>query len=120
MMQADEPPESGTYALILSTIEVNIALSCASMLVLKPLLARYMPAIVSEQPLSAREDLRRWSHLTILFRAGSDVEEEDVEKAERDKRRDTMISLQPMNVEVPRRVAKPVWTKGHSRGSKSI
>jgi len=115
---ADQLSESGTYALILSTIEVNIALSCVSMLVMKPLLARYVPAIVSEQPLTAREDLRRWSHLTVMVHAALD-EEEDVEKANRNKRRDTMISSEPMNVQAPRQVEDPGWTRGH-RGSKSI
>lgn len=86
--------ESGTYALILSAIEVNVALSCASLLVLKPLLVRYLPVIVSEKPVTAREDIRRFSAHTDLFSAALDDMAEDVEKATRGKRRDTVVSGQ--------------------------
>lgn len=86
--------KSGTYALILSAIEVNVALSCASLLVLKPLLVRYLPVIVSEKPVTAREDIRRFSAHTDLFSAALDDMAEDVEKATRGKRRDTVVSGQ--------------------------
>lgn len=36
--------ESGTYAAIWSTVEVNVAIMCSSLLVMKPLLVRIIPS----------------------------------------------------------------------------
>jgi hypothetical protein len=84
--------ESGTYAVVWSTIEVNVAIICASLLVMKPLFARFMPAIVSEQPVSAREDKRSWRGLTGLTLLNEGIRgNEDEEKAER---RDTAVALE--------------------------
>jgi hypothetical protein len=83
--------ESGTYAVAWSAIEVNIAIICASLLVMKPLFARFVPAIVSEQPVSAREDNRFWRDLTGLTLLNERVR--DSENGEQDKRRDTAIGM---------------------------
>ncbi|KAH4930884.1 hypothetical protein HBI24_117830 [Parastagonospora nodorum] len=58
--------KSGTFALMWSTLELNVAIICASLLVMKPLFARYVPAMVSDQPVSAREDARLWRAMTGL------------------------------------------------------
>jgi len=51
------PTESGTHALIWSTVEVNTALICASLLVMKPLFLRVIPTLINDsQPTTARED----------------------------------------------------------------
>ncbi|KAF2845134.1 hypothetical protein T440DRAFT_545507 [Plenodomus tracheiphilus IPT5] len=94
--------KSGTYALILSTIEVNVALSCASLLVMKPLLVRYLPVLISEKPVTARQDLRRFSDFTEVFSAGLDDLEKAMERARRERRRDTMMSPTPTGVRSPR------------------
>lgn len=83
--------ESGTYAVVWSAIEVNMAIICASLLVMKPLFARFVPAIVSEQPVSAREDNRLWRDLTGLTLLNEGIREnEDKEKTQR---RDTAIGM---------------------------
>ncbi|KAF1942306.1 hypothetical protein EJ02DRAFT_345713 [Clathrospora elynae] len=81
--------KSGTYALIFSSIEVNIAIMCASLLVMKPLFARFMPSIVSEQPMSASEDRRICRALTglHLLNSGTGIDEEKSD----DGRRDTLV-----------------------------
>ncbi|KAH7067946.1 hypothetical protein FB567DRAFT_634614 [Paraphoma chrysanthemicola] len=95
--------KSGTFTLIWSTVEINVAIICASLLVMKPLFARFIPALVSEQPLSAREDARIWRGLTglHLLEGGSLVDEE---KQEEDRRRDTAISMGERSA---RRIALP-------------
>jgi hypothetical protein len=40
--------ESGTHALIWSTVEVNTAIICASLLVMKPLFLRFFPGLISD------------------------------------------------------------------------
>lgn len=65
------------YAVVWSTIEVNVAITCALLLVMKPLFARWIPAMVSEQPVSASEDhrmLRRMTGLAVLTGSLADKE----------------------------------------------
>jgi hypothetical protein len=102
--------ESGTFALIWSTLELNVAIICASLLVMKPLFARYIPAMVSDQPVSAREDARLWRAITGLAQLDhtehgeKDVEDEDC------GRRDTIIELdtgQAGLLAMPRRAWDP-------------
>ncbi|KAH7413936.1 hypothetical protein DE146DRAFT_783683 [Phaeosphaeria sp. MPI-PUGE-AT-0046c] len=87
---------SGTFALTWSTIEINVAIICASLLVMKPLFARFVPAMVSEQPRSAREDARLWGGLHSLrqFLEGDLDEDEEEKVGEQDSgRRDTAVTL---------------------------
>ncbi|KAF2113783.1 hypothetical protein BDV96DRAFT_523333 [Lophiotrema nucula] len=63
--------KSGTYALIWSTVEVNVAIICASLLVMKPLFVRMFPRLAPTQA-SSRGDTRdikaasRWPSNTLL------------------------------------------------------
>ncbi|KAF1925035.1 uncharacterized protein M421DRAFT_267456 [Didymella exigua CBS 183.55] len=50
--------QSGTYAVVWSTIELNVAIACASLVVMRPLLTRWMPPSVSKQRVSASDDRR--------------------------------------------------------------
>lgn len=102
--------ESGTFALIWSTLELNVAIICASLLVMKPLFARYVPAMVSDQPVSAREDARLWRAVTGLAQLDDtedgkkDVEDDDC------GRRDTVIESdirQAGLLAIPRRAWDP-------------
>lgn len=69
-----------------------MSIICASLLVMKPLFARFVPAMVSEQPISAREDKRIWRNLTGLTLLNEGIREHaDEEKA---KRRDTAIGME--------------------------
>jgi hypothetical protein len=83
--------ESGTFALMWSTIELNVAIICASLLVMKPLFVRFIPSIVSEQPVSAREDARIWRALTGLSQLVD--EERGQARKEECERRDTAASI---------------------------
>jgi hypothetical protein len=74
-----------------STIELNVAIICASLLVMKPLFARLAPSLLSEQPVSAREDARVWRALTGLSQL-VDTERGPQRIQERD-RRDTAVSM---------------------------
>lgn len=70
---------------------MNVAIICASLLVMKPLLAKWIPAMISEQPLSASEDkkfLRRLTGLALLD--GGLVDEE---KSCKQGRRDTGVEM---------------------------
>lgn len=102
--------ESGTYALLWSTIEVNVAIICASLLVMKPLIARFVPDLVSEQTASAREDARLWRVTTGIGLLDGSVADE--EKARDEGRRDTAVS---MSTRFPKRIVMPARTRG-SRG----
>lgn len=54
-----------------------MAITCALLLVMKPLFARWIPAMVSEQPVSASEDhrmLRRMTGLAVLTGSLADKE----------------------------------------------
>jgi hypothetical protein len=103
---------SGTFALIWSTIELNIAIMCASLLVMKPLFARFIPAIVSEQPISAREDARLFRGLTgVGFlldteagEAGETGEAEEKQEEQDDGRRDTAFAFNVPRVAAPGRI----------------
>ncbi|KAF1918624.1 hypothetical protein BDU57DRAFT_116496 [Ampelomyces quisqualis] len=100
---------AGTFAMIWSAIELNVAIICASLLVLKPLFARFIPAIVSEQPMSAREDARLWAGLGGLRHlADTEAAVEDEEEKEDDHgRRDTAVAMDEREM---RRVALPART----------
>ena len=79
--------ESGTYAVLWSTVEVNVAIVCASLLVMKPLFAKWVPAMVSEQPMSASEDkrvLRCLTGLALLEGGLLECKEDDREPRRRD------------------------------------
>lgn len=78
-----------------------MALACASLLVLKPLLVRYVPVCISDKPMTAREDMRRFSDFTDLFRAALDDMEQNMEEAKRGERRDTMTSRPTTSMEGP-------------------
>jgi hypothetical protein len=87
-----------------STIELNVSIVCASLLVMKPLFVRFAPAILSEQPMSAREDARLWRGATGLGLLVGRVEDE--EKAA-ESRRDTAVAMSVRSVgrlEIPARV----------------
>jgi hypothetical protein len=73
---------------------------------MKPLFVRFAPAIVSEQPMSAREDARLWRGVTGLGLLVTSVE--DREKQEEDGRRDTAVA---MSVRSSRRITVPgkIW-----------
>jgi hypothetical protein len=62
--------EAGTHVLIWSTTEVNVALICASLFVMKPLFMRFFPKLVIDsRPQSAVEDakgFRRWVAVETL------------------------------------------------------
>jgi hypothetical protein len=83
--------ESGTFALMWSTIELNVAIICASLLVMKPLFARLTPCLVPEQPVSAREDARIWRALTGLSQLVDT--ERGQGRIKECKRRDTAMSM---------------------------
>jgi hypothetical protein len=87
--------ESGTFTLIWSTIELNVAIICASLLVMKPLFARFIPAIVSEQPVSAREDARLYRGMTgVGWLLDTEVGEVEGKPKEDDNgRRDTAVAM---------------------------
>ncbi|KAF9691194.1 hypothetical protein EKO04_010901 [Ascochyta lentis] len=83
---------SGTYAVVWSTIEVNVAIICASVLVMKPLFAKWVPAMVSEQPMSASEDKQVFRRLTgLALLNGASMDEEKAE--ELNARRDTGVAM---------------------------
>ncbi|KAF2646868.1 hypothetical protein P280DRAFT_387957 [Massarina eburnea CBS 473.64] len=63
--------ESGTHAIIWSTTEVNVALICASLFVMKPLLQRIVPKVLlsGQRSQSAADDskeFRRWLTIETL------------------------------------------------------
>jgi hypothetical protein len=101
-----------------SSIELNVAIICASLLVMKPFFARFAPAIVSEQPMSAREDARLWAGITGLrhlvdIEAGQDEELEKEEEAE-DARRDTAIAMDLGQISVIRKT----WIQNGGSGAR--
>jgi hypothetical protein len=73
---------------------------------MKPLLAKFVPAMVSEQPMSAAEDARLWRGTTGLhLLEGGAVDEEKQEDEDGDKgRRDTAVAMSARRVQVPRKV----------------
>ncbi|KAG9193178.1 hypothetical protein G6011_03213 [Alternaria panax] len=88
----DQVTKAGTYAIILSAVEVNIAIICASLLVMKPLFARLLPAIVSEQPVLEAEDTGTCRALTGLHLLNGDTDD-DMEKVRGNGPRDTLLEL---------------------------
>ena len=61
---------------------------------MKPLFARFLPAIVSEQPITAVEDARTCRPLTGLHLLAIAVAE-DEERAQDEERRDTLVEANP-------------------------
>jgi hypothetical protein len=117
---------SGTFALIWSTIELNVAIICASLLVMKPLFGRFIPAIVSDQPISAREDARLSRGLTGLgflldtetreaTETGETREAEEKQEEQDNGRRDTAVAFNVPRVAAPGRIWDP---KRGLRGSR--
>ncbi|EUC41040.1 hypothetical protein COCMIDRAFT_30116 [Bipolaris oryzae ATCC 44560] len=82
----------GTFAIVFSSIEINVAIICASLLVMKPLLARFLPYIISEQPLSAAEDGRASRALTSTHMLRTSIADA-AEKRERNERNDTLVEM---------------------------
>ncbi|CAE7186032.1 hypothetical protein PTNB73_06466 [Pyrenophora teres f. teres] len=109
-----EVTKAGTYAIIFSSIEINLAISCASVLVMKPLFARFLPALISEQPLTAAEDARTCRALTGLHLLTIAVaEEEEEEKNTPDEeRRDTLVESNTFS----QRIAVPKAAKRAKKG----
>ena len=87
---------------------------------MKPLFARFIPAMVSEQPISAAEDARVWRALTglSLLEAGGAVDDEEKQEDEAERRSDTAIS---MGVRSERRIAVPerMWRGRRKRGARA-
>jgi hypothetical protein len=97
--------EAGTYALIFSSIEVNVAIMCASVLVMKSLFARFLPTVVSEQPVLAAEDGRTCRALTdtYLLRGGTIGDEEKSPSGDGDTRRDMTMDAPELLQGIPTR-----------------
>ncbi|KAF2629216.1 hypothetical protein BU25DRAFT_389218 [Macroventuria anomochaeta] len=86
--------KSGTYAVVWSTTELNVGIICASLLVMKPLFAKWIPAIVSEQPVSASEDRRVLRQLTgLVLLDGGLVDEEKVPEQGQGRRDTGVVDL---------------------------
>jgi hypothetical protein len=99
---------------------LNVAIICSSLLVMKPLFAKFIPAMVSEHPISAAEDARTWRGTTGLHLLeagiGGDGVDEKGEGDEGDARRDTAISMGRYGVGVGRKIVVPrrVWDQRRS------
>ncbi|KAJ4986553.1 integral membrane protein [Stagonosporopsis vannaccii] len=91
---------SGTYAVVWSTVELNVAIICASLLVMKPLFASWAPAMVSEQPVSASEDTRTLRRLTGLALLHGGFDDEEKAKKQAQSRRDTAVAGLARDAEV--------------------
>lgn len=68
-MRANNFSESGAYAAIWSTAEINVAIICSSLLVMKPMLTRIMPSLGMVKPPTAREEdsgIRRMLSIVTL------------------------------------------------------
>jgi hypothetical protein len=77
---------------------------------MKPLFARFLPALVSEQPISARDDARLFRGLTGLgylvdTETGEVQEKQDEEDDE--GRRDTAVAMSVNQVVAPKRIWGP-------------
>jgi hypothetical protein len=108
---ADATAEAGTYTIILSAIEVNVAIVCASLLVMKPLFARFLPALVSEQAMSAAEDGRTCRSLTGLHLLSGGTGN-DVEKARSGGRRDTLVEMDAFSPRIANTIKMKELRKG--------
>lgn len=60
-------------AAIFSILEVNVAIVCASLLVMKPLMVRLFPRVLGEQPCSAREEKRMLRAATGVHHLGDET-----------------------------------------------
>ncbi|KAF2024122.1 hypothetical protein EK21DRAFT_118088 [Setomelanomma holmii] len=107
-----EVTKSGQFALIWSTVELNVSIICASLLVMKPLFARFLPAIMTDQPMSAREDARLWRGVTGLNLLEEALEAQEKQEEDEARRRDTVISQGWKN---PRLIGAPARTYRPSR-----
>jgi hypothetical protein len=91
---------------------------CASLLVMKPLFARFVPAMVSEQPISARDDARLFRGLTglehLVDTEAGEVEEKQEEEDD-EGRRDTAVAMSVSQVVAPGRIWDPRWSLWRSR-----
>ncbi|PSN74313.1 hypothetical protein BS50DRAFT_627651 [Corynespora cassiicola Philippines] len=58
-------PKAGTYAVVWSAIELNVAIICASLLVMKPVMVRFWPGLFVEPP-SARDQARAFRAIASL------------------------------------------------------
>jgi hypothetical protein len=109
----------GTYAIIFSSIEINVAIICASLLVMKPLFARFLPCVVSEEAMSAAEDGRTCRALTGLHLLSGDTVD-DAEKPRSDGRKDTLMqtSSPTLGMITPKEFRKVAKAMGnHKRNS---
>lgn len=91
-----------------------MAIICASLAVLKPLYAKWIPAMVSEQPLSASEDTQILRRLTGLAVLNGDLLKEDKAAQQAHGRRDTAVAglswsggLRSQGSEIPARLERP-------------
>lgn len=74
---------------------------------MKPLFAKFVPAMVSEQAMSAAEDARLWRGTTGLhLLEGGAVGDEEKQEGEDgdDGRRDTAVAMSVRRIQVPRKV----------------
>lgn len=75
---AYRPTGSGSYAAIWSTVEINVAIICSSLIVMKPLLVRVVPSIGTEAAVSAHQEdsaIRRVMSIATLEESLADNEE---------------------------------------------
>ncbi|KAF2705774.1 hypothetical protein K504DRAFT_448229 [Pleomassaria siparia CBS 279.74] len=83
--------KSGTYAVIWSTIEINIAIICASLLVMKPLFTKLFPKLTLEPPTTSLEDARDFRCLSLSITLSQIAEEE--EESRRSSGQDEMLEV---------------------------
>jgi hypothetical protein len=85
---------------------------------MKPLFARFLPALVSEQPVSARDDARLFRGMTGLGYL-VDTETGEVEKKQEEEddegRRDTAVAMSVSQVVAPGRIWDPRRSVRRSR-----
>lgn len=80
--------------MVWSTIELIVAIICASLLVMKPLYAKWIPTTVTEQPMSALEDTRELRRLTgIALLAGSLAGDEKAAEQAQNRRKTAATRL---------------------------
>ena len=82
---------------------------------MKPLFARFLPAIVSEQPLSAAEDARTCRALTglhLLTIAAAEEDDKNRKEAQDEEWRDTLVESNTFS----QRIAAPRVAKKAKKG----
>lgn len=62
--------------MVWSTVELNVAIVCALLLVMKPLFAKWVPSMIPEQHMIASEKRRTMRWLTNLVLLTEDLEDE--------------------------------------------